>query len=110
MGAAIYRGIQVKHYLIAAAALTALAACGQQENTEAVAEEAAPAELVSGIDIDAMDKNVRPGDDFFMFMNGVWIEETEIPADKSSYGGFTVLRDESTENVKTIIEESATGE
>ena len=91
-------------------ALTALTACGQQENTEAVVDEAAGAELVSGIDIDAMDKNVRPGDDFFMFMNGVWIEETEIPADKSSYGGFTVLRDDSTANVKAIIEESATGD
>ena len=110
VGAAIYRGIQVKHYLIAAVALTALAACGQQKNTGAVVEAAAPAELVSGIDIDAMDKNVRPGDDFFMFMNGAWIEETEIPADKSSYGGFTVLRDESTENVKAIIEESTTGD
>jgi putative endopeptidase len=110
VGAAIYRGIQVKHYLIAAAVLTALAACGQQENNEAVVEAAAPVELVSGIDIDAMDKSVRPGDDFFMFMNGAWIEETEIPADKSSYGGFTVLRDESTENVKAIIEESATGD
>ena len=100
----------MKHYLIAAAAVTALAACGQQDNTGAAVEDAAPAELVSGIDLDAMDKSVQPGDDFFMFMNGAWIEETDIPADKSSYGGFTVLRDESTENVKAIIEESATGD
>ncbi len=100
----------MKHYVIAAVTLAALTACGQQESTEAVVEEAAPVELISGIDIDAMDKSVRPGDDFFMFMNGAWIEETEIPADKATYGGFTVLRDESTENVKAIIDESATGD
>ncbi|MCH8135572.1 MAG: peptidase M13 [Proteobacteria bacterium] len=100
----------MKHYVIAAITLAALAACGQKQSTEAAVEETAAVERVSGIDIDAMDKSVRPGDDFFMFMNGAWIDETEIPADKSSYGGFTVLRDESTKNVKAIIEESTTGD
>ncbi len=41
-----------------------------------------------------MDTNVKPGDDFFMYVNGTWIAETEIPADKASYGGFRILRDE----------------
>ena len=100
----------MKHYVIAAITLAALTACGQKQSTEAAVEETAPVERVSGIDIDAMDKSVRPGDDFFMFMNGAWIDETEIPADKATYGGFTVLRDESTENVKAIIDESATGD
>ena len=86
----------------------ALAACGQKEATEAVAELEKP--LISGISTEHMDKSIRPGDDFFMFMNGAWIEATEIPADKSNYGGFGILRDESTENVKAIIEESATGD
>ena len=98
----------MKYRLIGAVALMALAACGQKEATEAVAELEKP--LISGISTEHMDKSIRPGDDFFMFMNGVWIEETEIPADKASYGGFGILRDESTENVKAIIEESATGD
>ena len=97
----------MKYRMMSAVALLALTACGQDEASQVVAE-AQP--LVSGIDTEAMDKSVRPGDDFFMFMNGAWIEETEIPADKASYGGFTVLRDESTKNVKAIIEESATGD
>jgi putative endopeptidase len=98
----------VKYRLIGAVALMALAACGQKEATEAVAELEKP--LISGISTEHMDKSIRPGDDFFMFMNGAWIEATEIPADKSNYGGFGILRDESTENVKAIIEESATGD
>ena len=97
----------MKYRMMSAVALLALTACGQDRASQVVAE-AQP--LVSGIDTEAMDKSVRPGDDFFTFMNGAWIEATEIPADKSSYGGFTVLRDESTENVKAIIDESATGD
>ena len=98
----------MKHKLIGAVTLMALAACGQKESAEPVADTEKA--LVSGISTEYMDKSVRPGDDFFMFMNGAWIEETEIPADKSSYGGFGILRDESVESVKAIIEESATGD
>lgn len=57
-----------------------------------------------------MDTSVKPGDDLFRYMNGTWLAETEIPADRASYGGFAVLRDEAQENVKTIIEESANGD
>jgi putative endopeptidase len=57
-----------------------------------------------------MDTGTRPGDDFFRYMNGKWLDETEIPADKSNYGGFIILGDEAQENVKAIIEESATGD
>lgn len=57
-----------------------------------------------------MDPGVRPGDDFFRYVNGKWIEATEIPADKASYGGFTILNEEAQEHVKSIIEESASGD
>jgi putative endopeptidase len=44
-----------------------------------------------GIDTAGMDKSVKPGDDFFGFVNGNWARTTQIPADRSSYGGFAVL-------------------
>ena len=100
----------MKHRLTSAIVLLALAACGKQQSEQAAATDEAPAASISGISTEYMDKSIRPGDDFFMFMNGAWIAETEIPADKSSYGGFGILRDESTENVKAIIDESATGD
>ena len=100
----------MKHRLTSAVALVALASCGQQGSEETAAADQTPAAPISGISTEHMDKSIRPGDDFFMFMNGAWIAETEIPADKASYGGFGILRDESTENVKAIIEESATGD
>ena len=57
-----------------------------------------------------MDTSVRPGDDFFKYVNGKWVERTEMPADRSRYGTFDMLRDESQETVKAIIEESANGD
>ena len=56
-----------------------------------------------------MDQSIRPGDDFFSYVNGSWVKATEIPADKGRYGAFDLLRDESQEAVKTIIEESSKG-
>ena len=93
---------------ISAVALLTLVACGQQTDDDAAVDEPKP--LVSGIDTSGMDENVRPGDDFFAYMNGKWVAETEIPADKARYGTFDVLRDESQEAVKLIIEESASGD
>jgi len=102
------KGINVQKLVISATALLFIAACGQQAAEQEVAE--APQELRSGISLAGMDTSVRPGDDFFSYVNGTWIAETEMPADKSSYGRFTVLRDDSEDNVKVIIEESATGD
>lgn len=56
-----------------------------------------------------MDVSVRPGDDFFSYVNGAWVKKTKIPADKGRYGAFDLLRDESQEAVRAIIEESAKG-
>ena len=94
--------------LIGATALLLLAACSQQAEEVAVAE--APKTLRSGIVIENMDTTVRPGDDFFSYVNGKWVADTEIPADKSSYSVFATLNDEAQENVKVIIEESASGD
>ncbi|MDB4539539.1 hypothetical protein OAG16_04090 [Saprospiraceae bacterium] len=51
-----------------------------------------------------MDKSVKPGDNFQMFINGKWIKETEIPSDKSSFGISSLLNDKAQEDVKKIIE------
>ena len=60
-----------------------------------------------GIDLDAMDRSVKPGDDFFRFVNGKWLESTQIPADRTRFGSFDILRDLSEERVRVIVEEWA---
>ena len=46
-----------------------------------------------GFDIAGMNRAVEPGDDWFEYVNGSWAKNTQIPADRSSYGAFAVLRD-----------------
>src|SRR5215213_6291138 len=57
-----------------------------------------------GIDVAGMDPSVKPGDDFFKYVNGKWAAATTIPADRTSYGAFAVLRDLSEARVHTILD------
>ncbi|WP_226565328.1 M13 family metallopeptidase [Shewanella chilikensis] len=63
--------------------------------------------LGSGIEFANFDKSVRPQDDFYTYVNGGWIKNTEIPADRTSTGAFYDLREKSRDDVKAIIEEVA---
>jgi len=56
-----------------------------------------------------MDLSVRPQDDLFGHVNGTWLREFEIPADKASAGAFTVLVDEAEAQVREIIEGAPEG-
>ncbi|GIW95637.1 MAG: zinc metalloprotease [Pirellulaceae bacterium] len=67
----------------------------------------ANAERPSGIDWSGFDKSVAPQDDFFQYVNGTWLEKTEIPPDKSDYGIFTYLTDQSRQALRKIVEELA---
>jgi predicted metalloendopeptidase len=65
----------------------------------------APTEPVSGIDTGGLSSTIRPQDDFNAYVNGTWIRETEIPADKQTWGSFAILNEESEKNQRAIIEE-----
>lgn len=91
-----------------------LAACGKAPETTETAKPAAEQQataavkaLVSGVDKENFDSAVRFQDDFFLAVNGGWLNKTEIPAEKSSYGSFHVLADNSQLAVKAIIDEVA---
>jgi predicted metalloendopeptidase len=63
--------------------------------------------LASGIDQSNFDTSVRPQDDFYEYVNGNWMKKNEIPADRSSWGSFSVLRENAQHRLRTIVEESA---
>jgi len=74
-----------------------LAGCGQK------AEGPRP----SGIAVALMDTTVRPQDDFYRYVNGGWIDQTEIPPDLPTIGSFVDLFLESERNRHGILEELA---
>jgi putative endopeptidase len=57
-----------------------------------------------GFDLAGMDQAAAPGASFHKFANGTWDKTTQIPADKSNYGMFSVLADRSEERTRKIIE------
>ncbi len=63
-------------------------------------------EKVAGIVLENMDTSVRPNDDFFRYVNGSWLDKTEIPDDQTSWGGFGKLRKETDAEVLTILSDA----
>ncbi len=59
-----------------------------------------------GFDVEGMNPDVRPGDDFFLYANGNWISKSEIPADKASFGVINELEDLSRERSRAILDEA----
>ena len=66
--------------------------------------------MKSGINNSHIDASVRPQDDLFRHMNGTWLANTEIPADRASDGAFYWLRDQSEKQVREIVESCASSD
>ncbi|GEC79366.1 M13 family metallopeptidase [Flavobacterium aquatile] len=60
-----------------------------------------------GINLDFMDKSVKPGDDFFRYVNGTWVDKTEIPSDRVRWGSFDELRQNTDRDALDILKEAA---
>jgi putative endopeptidase len=60
-----------------------------------------------GINVGLMDKTVKPGDDFFRFVNGTWYDKTAIPADKTRWGSFDELRQNTDKDALAILKEAS---
>ncbi|AXA93109.1 M13 family metallopeptidase [Massilia sp. YMA4] len=86
----------MKRHLISLSLIAAFAA---------TAAHAADSAAISGIDTQYIDPSVRAQDDFFVHLNGKWLKTAEIPADKSSWGSFAKLRDDTLPQLRDIVEE-----
>ncbi len=60
----------------------------------------------SGLELDALSTEIRPQDDLFRYVNGPWLDATEIPEDKARWGSFHLIAEQAEKDVRTIIEES----
>lgn len=80
-----------------------LSACGASPGGSSVAPQALP----SGVYLRNFDQDVRPQDDFYRYVNGQWLARTQIPADRSNYGTFTMLEEAARNDVRVILEQAA---
>ncbi|MDU0355819.1 M13-type metalloendopeptidase [Paraglaciecola aquimarina] len=86
-----------------------LAACSSStQSGKTLKSHTAVVAATSGIDLTAIDNSVRPQDDLFRYVNGTWLKNTEIPADKSGYSTFNILYDDTQQDLKTLIQDAAT--
>jgi putative endopeptidase len=60
-----------------------------------------------GFDVSGMDPKVKPGDDFFRYANGAYLDRTVIPSDRTRFGNFDVLSVLSEARVRAILEGAA---
>ena len=99
----------MKRHLFSAAVLALVASFAQAESGAAAAPvTAAHAHAASsGIATQYIEADVRPQDDFFEHLNGKWLKSVEIPADKSTWGAFHQLRDDTLPQLRAIIEKAA---
>ncbi len=91
---------------LAAAALSGLLACSG-DTAPTTDDSAKKQALNAGIERANGDSSVRAQDDFYRHVNGQWLANTEIPADKSNYGSFGILADAAEAQLRAIIEEAA---
>ncbi len=114
----IAMALQRSLLMLAIGAAVALSGCDKDgaapaaaNAPETPAQAAAKAQLGSfGFDASGMDRNVAAGDNFFDFANGGWVQRTEIPADRSSYGSFNVIAEKTLADTRAIMEEAGTSE
>ncbi|MBU2607357.1 MAG: M13 family peptidase [Alphaproteobacteria bacterium] len=119
----------MKHLMLGAAAIALLTACGPGKHKAETTAAEAPAPVINadgkyvtaeglelstpdtwgqwGINLDNVKADVNPGDDFFAYVNGKWLDTFEIPSDRTRYGSFTLLAEKSEQRVRKIIDELA---
>ncbi|HMC00132.1 MAG TPA: M13 family metallopeptidase [Flavobacteriaceae bacterium] len=66
-------------------------------------EEVAKIEKVPGINLDLMNQNISPKEDFYKYVNGKWLDSTKIPEDRPRWGSFDDLRQKRDEDVLAIL-------
>lgn len=93
----------MKLYINAKFAASVLVFAGTVCNAQAPADR----QQKPGINLSYMDKKVKPSDDFFRYVNGTWVDKTEIPNDKTRWGSFDELRENTNNDALAILKEAA---
>jgi predicted metalloendopeptidase len=98
---------RMTRYLLSALTLSLIASLSHAEGAAKGNAKAVKHAPGSGIAVEYIERSVRAQDDFFTHLNGKWLQKTEIPADKASWGTFVKLDDDLRPQLRAIIEGAA---
>ena len=59
---------------------------------------------------DSVDARIKPGDDFFAYANGSWLEATAIPAGKARWGARDEINEVTRQRVAKLIDDAGTAQ
>jgi putative endopeptidase len=94
----------MKKQMIAALCVGSLACCAAFAQDSGATK---PQYGAWGFDLAGADKATRPGDDFFRYANGAWLDKTEIPADKPGYSLRLAISDLVEQRLHDLIDSAA---
>jgi putative endopeptidase len=83
---------------------TALLVCVSYALGTGLVARAAERELKSGIDRSTFENSVKPGENFFLYVNGTWIKNNPIPPEFSRWGAFPKLQDDNLKALRGIFD------
>lgn len=89
----------IQKSLLAVSSVLVFAACSKKEVSSS-------GKSFSTISVDYLDQTIKPQDDFFLFANGNWIKNNEIPASESRWGSFNELDQENKKKLTAILEDA----
>ncbi|WP_127846001.1 M13 family metallopeptidase [Psychroflexus aestuariivivens] len=92
---------KLKLSLMSMTAATLLFSCQSNDKSKETKEE-----KTHGIQVKYMDTTVQPQDDFYSYVNGNWMKTAEIPDDRTSWGGFQILRKNTDNDVLEILKKA----
>jgi len=88
-------------YILLALPVVILAGCKQPKTSS---EAGAPKRTVF-FDKSGMDTSVKPGDNFFLYANGKWIKDTQIPPSENSWGLGNILYNDNQKHLHSILDD-----
>jgi putative endopeptidase len=94
-----------KHYPLLSGAWAAIAAVSLSVPVSAQAQAQPAQRAMHGL-VAGMDPGEKPGNDFYAYANGGWMKATEIPPDRSRWGVFSVLAENTLRQTRALLDEA----
>lgn len=97
----------MKNIVVVFALLTTVSACSIFNKSNKETTDNLNAQGKSSINVDYMDKETRPQDDFFVYANGTWIKNNPVPEQESRWSSFNELEENNNIKLTKILENAA---